>query len=237
MDLSGRRYVVAGGTGVAGETVVTALLRHAATVVVPSRTPERIARLREVADSADLHTLVGRTDDLASAIALRERIVTEIGPIDGVVASLGGWWEGALLTEIEIGQWQRIIEDNLTSHFVVARTFLGELAKRPGSVYVALGGIAATKPVPCSGPVSVTGAAQAMLMRVLSEELKGAHVRLHEVDILTPIVTRHWPAGRPVQPGWLPGAEVGEYVARVLDPSFPGSGELFLALPEPVPQE
>src|SRR6266508_3033042 len=188
MDLTGRRYVVAGGTGVAGETVVTALLRHGATVVVPSRSPERLARLRAAAGPADLHTLVGRTDDLASLIALREQITTQMGPIDGVVASLGGWWEGATLTEIEIGQWQRIVDDNLTSHFIVARTFLGSLAERRGSVYVSLGGIAARKPVPHAGPISVTGAAQAMLMRVLAEELKGTHVRLHEVDILTPII-------------------------------------------------
>src|SRR6266542_765950 len=137
MILCGRRY------GVAGETVVVALLHHGATVVVPSRSPERLARLREVADSAGLRTVVGRTDDLAAAIALRERIIAEIGPIDGVVASLGGWWEGQLLTEIEIGQWRRILDDNLTSHFIIARAFLSELAGRPGSVYVTLGVIGA----------------------------------------------------------------------------------------------
>jgi NAD(P)-dependent dehydrogenase (short-subunit alcohol dehydrogenase family) len=232
MDLRDRRYVVAGGAGVAGESVVLALLRHGATVVVPSRSPERLARLREVADSADLHTVAGRTDDLGGAIALRERIVAEIGPLDGVVAAMGGWWEGAPLTEIEIGQWQRIIDDNLTSHFIVARAFLGELVKRHGSVYVTLGGIAATKPVPGSGPISVTGAAQAMLLRVLNEELKGTGVRLHEVDILTPIVTRHWEPGRPVQPGWLSGTQVGEYLARVVNPSFDQPDRLLLAIPE-----
>jgi NAD(P)-dependent dehydrogenase (short-subunit alcohol dehydrogenase family) len=236
MDLAGLRYVVAGGTGVAGETIVLALLRHGATVVVPSRSPERLARLREVADSADLRTVVGRTDDLAAAMTLHERIIAEIGPIDGVVASLGGWWEGQLLTEIEIGQWRRILDDNLTSHFIMARAFLGELAGRPGSVYVTLGGIAAVKPVPGSGPISVTGAAQAMLMRVLAEELKGTEVRLHEVDILTPIVTRLWQPGRPLQPGWLGGEEVGEYVARVVHPSFDHPDQLFLAIPpEAVP--
>jgi 3-oxoacyl-[acyl-carrier protein] reductase len=232
MDLRGRRYVVAGGTGVAGESVVAGLLRHGATVVVPSRSPDRLARLRDTLDSVQLHTIVGRTDDPAGAIAVRERIVARVGPLDGVVASLGGWWEGAPLTEIEIGQWQRIIDDNLTSHFIVARTFLGDLAERSGGVYVALGGIAAIKPVPRSGPISVTGAAQAMLMRVLAEELKDAQVRLHEVDILTPVVTRHWERGRPVQPGWLSGEEVGDYLAQVVDPSFPQADRLFLALPE-----
>lgn len=231
MDLTGRRYVVAGGTGVAGESVVCGLLRHGASVAVPSRSPDRLARLREVADSDRLYTITGRTDDLASSIAVRERIIAEIGPLDGVVASLGGWWEGPPLTQIEIGQWQRIIDDNLTSHFIVARTFLGSLAQRPGSVYVTLGGIAAIKAVPHSGPISVTGAAQTMLIRVLAEELKGTQVRLHEVDILTPIVTRHWD-GRPVQPGWLSGDDVGEYVARVVDPAFPNQGQLVLSVPE-----
>jgi 3-oxoacyl-[acyl-carrier protein] reductase len=232
MELTGRRYVVAGGTGVAGESVVCGLLKYGASVVVPSRSAQRLARLREVADSPDLYTVVGRTDDPAAALALREQIVTEAGEIDGVIAALGGWWEGPPLVQIEFGQWQRMIDDNLTSHFTVARAFLGGLTGRPGSVYVTLGGIAATKPVPNSGPVSVTGAAQAMLMRVLAEELKGTEVRLHEVDILTPIVTRHWD-GRPIQPGWLRGEEVGEYVARVVAPDFPQPDQLFLAIPEP----
>jgi hypothetical protein len=68
-----------------------------------------------------------------------------------------------------------------------------------------------------------------MMLRVLAEEVSGS-VRLHEVAVLTPIITRHWD-GRPVRPGWLTGAEVGRYVAGVLAPDFPHRHELLLAIP------
>src|SRR5690606_30808344 len=133
-------------------------------------------------------------------------------------------------TEIPMATWERILRDNLISHFVVARTFLPALASRPGTVYLTLGGIAARQPVAGSGPISMTGAAQAMMMRVLAVELAGSPVRLHEVDILTPIVTRHWDGG-PIEPGCLTGEQVGEYVVRVLSGDVEKPDQLFFAIP------
>jgi hypothetical protein len=70
-----------------------------------------------------------------------------------------------------------------------------------------------------------------MMLRVLAEEVSGA-VRLHEVAVLTPIITRRWD-GRPIRPGWLTGAEVGRYVTDVLGPDFPQRHDLLLAIPSP----
>ncbi|MQA86604.1 MAG: SDR family NAD(P)-dependent oxidoreductase [Streptosporangiales bacterium] len=232
--LTDKGFVVAGGAGVAGECVTLALLRRGARVVVPSRTSERIERLRSGVEPEllpRLHTLVGDVGNPTDAEEIRDRVSAEFGPIDGVVASLGAWWEGNVLTEVPFGTWQRVLHDNLTAHFLVARTFLPELADRPGTVYVALAGIAAIRPIAGSGPISVTGAAQTMLLRTLEVELADAPVRLHEVAVLTPIVTRHWPAGDPVERGWLSGEQVGEYVASVASPDFPDKTSLGLRIP------
>lgn len=238
-DLAGKRFLVAGGAGVAGECVAVALLRAGARVVVPSRAPDRIERLRGGVRPEllpRLHTLVGDVGDPAAVEDLRDRIAAEFGPLDGVVASLGGWWEGSVLTEVPFAAWERILRDNLTAHFLVARTFLTELPRRdsPGSdpVYIALAGIAALQPVPCSGPVSVTGAAQTMLLRTLRAELRHRPVRLHEVAILTPIVTRHWPPHEPVEDGWLSGDQVGEHVASVASQEFPDKDRLQVCIPD-----
>ena len=68
-------------------------------------------------------------------------------------------------------------------------------------------------------------------MRVLAAELAGRAVRLHEVDVFTPIVTDRWDGGE-IQPGWLTGAQVGDYVAGVLDPGFGEARRLFLSIPD-----
>lgn len=230
MDLDGKFFVVAGGAGLAGRCVVAALVRHGATVAVTSRSTQRLKRLRVSIASPRLHTVLTDSGDISEAMAVRDQMISELGPIDGVVASLGGWWKGPDLTELDLETWRRILDDNLTSHFLAARTYLPVLADRPGAVYIALAGIAAVKAVAGSGPISITGAAQTMLLRVLAAELVGRPVRLHEVAILTPIVTRDWD-DVPIQEGWLTGEEVGEFVARVAAPGFVGPDQLLLAEP------
>lgn len=233
--LANKSFMVAGGAGVAGECVTLALLRRGARVVVPSRTPGRIERLRSGVEPEllpRLHTLVGDVGDPTAVEEIRDRVTDESGPLDGVVASLGAWWEGDVLAEVPFGTWQRILHDNLTSHFLVARTFLPHLADRPGAVYIALAGIAAIRPIARSGPISVTGAAQTMLLRTLRVEFADAPIRLHEVAILTPIVTRHWPVGEPVERGWLSGDQAGDYIASVASPDFPDKTRLRLWIPE-----
>ncbi|MEV4348333.1 SDR family oxidoreductase [Actinoplanes sp. NPDC049596] len=178
-----------------------------------------------------LFGFVGDISDLSDGERLRDEIVARLGPIDAVVATLGEWWEGAPLTEVDPATWQRILADNLTSHFTVARAFLPALAERADSVYLALGGIASVLAVAGSGPISITGAAQAMMMRVLQAEMAGKAVRLHEVDVYTPIVTEDWDGGAS-EPGWLTGRDVGAFVADALEPGFARAGELFLTTPD-----
>ncbi|XVV11297.1 SDR family oxidoreductase [Actinoplanes sp. CA-131856] len=229
MTLTGRVHVVAGGTGRAGTVVVQELISRGAVVAVPSRRPDRLARLQAKIQSDRLHGYVGDISDLTDSSRLVEEIVAALGPLDAVVASLGEWWEGVPLTGLDPAVWQRIISDNLTSHFMVARAFLPALADRADSVYLSLGGIASVLAVAGSGPISVTGAAQAMMMRVLSAEAEGKAVRLHEVDVYTPIVTEDWDGGE-IEPGWLTGRDVGAFVADALTPGFKGG--LFLPIPE-----
>jgi NAD(P)-dependent dehydrogenase (short-subunit alcohol dehydrogenase family) len=162
---------------------------------------------------------------------VRDQAIAEVGGLDGVVASLGGWWEGPPLTEVPLTTWRRLLEDNLTAHFLVAQAFLPLLCDRPGGTYIALNGIAAFRPVPLSGPVSVADAALTMLLRTFAAELATTPVRIHEVAILTPIVTRHWPPDDPSKPHWLSGEQVGEYVTEVMYRAFSSDAPLQLLFP------
>jgi NAD(P)-dependent dehydrogenase (short-subunit alcohol dehydrogenase family) len=234
-ELTGRVYLVAGGAGVAGECITAALLRYGATVAVPSRSEERIDRLRSAIDPSHLnrlHTIVGEVGDPGGVLNVRRELAELAWPLDGVVASLGSWWEGVPLTRLPYLTWQQIMHDNLTTHYLVARTFLPELADRRGSAYIALAGVAAHLPLPHAGPISVTGAAQTMLIRTLAAQYAREPVRLHQVSILTPIVTRHW-GDAPIEPGWLTCHEVGEYIAAVAAPGFAEHNRLALWIPEP----
>jgi NAD(P)-dependent dehydrogenase (short-subunit alcohol dehydrogenase family) len=225
--------VVVGGAGVAGECAVHALLARGATVVVPSRSPDRLAALTAATRPehvARLRTVVGDLGSEVGAESVRAEVVERVGPPRAIVASLGRWWEGADLVELPVRRWDGILRDNLTAHFLAARAFLPILDPHRSPVYVMLAGIAAELPVAGSAPISITGAAQRMMIQTLAVEDIGKRVRLHEVAIMTPIVTRHWNEGQP-EPDWLTGDVVGEYLADVVAPDFSGGNDLLLEIP------
>jgi 3-oxoacyl-[acyl-carrier protein] reductase len=218
---------------VAGECIVHELLDRGATVVVPSRSEARLAALAGRTDPAvkdRLHLVVGDLGSEAGVLRLRDEVVNEHGPPRGVVASLGAWWEGEQFVDLSMSTWNRILNDNLTSHFLVARGLLPVLAQSSDSVFVMLAGIAGDHPEPNAAPISITGAAQRMMLRTIAVSDIGRQVRLHEVAIMTPIVTSEW-TGEPPEPGWLTGTQVGNYVADVVSPDFARPDTLLLEIP------
>lgn len=192
VELEDRLVVVAGGTGLVGGFVVRALLAAGARVLVPTRRAEspgarpspgtQDARVTQDARLTHVHV---RTWDDPVEIAVAARAAG--GPPDAVVAAIGGWWIGTELVDLAPDAWRELITSHLTAHFLVARALAPGLAAATDGVYVALNGAAAREPMAASGPVSVAGAGQAMLLDVLRAETIGRSVRFHEVSVLAAV--------------------------------------------------
>ncbi len=224
MDLIGKRAVVAGGTGEVGEGIVRQLALAGASVIVPARSEAKldVVRLRLGEERQRVHGIVGEFATLPDACEVRGRIL-EGGPVDVVVASLGGWWQGGTLPEVAMEDWDRVIENNLTTHFVVARTYIPLLHGREGSHYIQITGGACEMPIPNSSLISITAAGVRMLGRMLETELRASVIRISQVEIDSPVASRSRPDA---QPSWVTADEVGEMVVRILtgafaDPPFP----------------
>ena len=172
--VTGRVVVVAGGTGVVGGAVVDLLLASGARVVVPTR-----SSTARVPDGARRVVVT----DWAEPEALRAVLDEPGWAADAAVAAVGGWWKGADLVDLGIEEWRLLLESHLTSHFLIARAIL-PLLGGADPAYVTLNGAAAEEAMAGSGPVSVTGAGQAMLLDVLRAEAIGRRVRLHEVRVM-----------------------------------------------------
>ncbi len=214
--LENKIALIAGGTGEIGEGIVEAFLEEGATVVVPSRSKDRIQLLRKRVTSPD--RLITFEDDIGSAGGaeeIRDRIQHDAGRIDAVVASLGGLHAGPALVQVTQEEWQQALADSLTSHFIVARTFLPLLARGHGSSYTFINGPAAVNPVPGAGPLSVTASAQLMLKNALVVEHRKSGVRINTVVINAPLRTR---SRIHANPAWLTADEVGHYIAYLASP-------------------
>lgn len=211
VDLTHRVALVAGGAGAIGEGIVGAFLRAGATVVVPSRAAERLQVLRDrLHDPANLLTLEGDIGSVDGAATVRDRALAQTGNrLDAVVASVGGWWQGSDLVDVDPATWRQVLDRNLTTHFLLARTFLPVLAKRSGTSYQMITGDAADVPVAGASLVSVTAGGLVAMFRSLVLELREAPIRLN-VLYLGPVITRNRPEGRPE---WLTADDVGAHAA------------------------
>jgi len=217
-ELHDKIVLIAGGAGEVGEGLVRAFLAAGATIIVPSRSDKKLDALRERLETDDrLVPWVGNVSSEADAAALRDWISDSVGPLDAVVAALGSWWQGAPLIEVPLDTWHRLIDMGLTAHFVLAKTFVPVLAGRSGASYTLINGAGGLHPVPGSGPISVSAAAQLMLKDVLAAENKT--VRINTLLLATPVITRSRPDG---PDDWLTADDAGAYAVHLVSDAARG---------------
>lgn len=185
--LTGRTVLVAGGTGNVGRHLVRALLDHGASVVVPSRSAERVAALRDGLGDRGVDRLTSILCDVhdeAVAAQLRDHLSTTNRSLHAVVASLGRFVAAPSVLAAPAADLQNTLNDYLIAHFLAVRTFLPLI--QPGGSYTFINGpLAFDSLFEGTGLVSIATAAQAMLARVVMKETRQIPVRVNEVIVYT----------------------------------------------------
>jgi 3-oxoacyl-[acyl-carrier protein] reductase len=211
--LRGRVAIVAGGTGGVSGRVVRSLVAAGATVVVPTRDPERVRRLRERVEVGD--RVIGIRADLRDSTDAAEvlaRTVATYGRPSLVVASLGGWRQGPRLIDLPVETWRATIESGLTAQFVAARTFLPAVTGT--GAYLFLTGRGAERPTQGAGGAPTVAAGVVTLARQLAAERDAAGEAGPAIHVLVagPTVTRH---STRVPPEWVRAEDVSDVIVDV----------------------
>ena len=135
-DLSGRTALVTGSTRGIGRALATALAGAGARVVVNGRDPDAVESARRDLAATGAQAL-GRafdvTDEAAVAAAI-EAIERDAGAIDILVNNTGIQIR-APLQDFTTADWNRIVQTNLTSVFLVSRAVARHMiARRRGKI-------------------------------------------------------------------------------------------------------
>lgn len=208
--LTDRRVMVVGGTGNVGRHIVAAQLEAgAAAVVVPSRSERRLEALAAWLDAGARERLVPLVGDMSDERDAA-RLLAEAGPMDGAVASLGGFVAAPRVVEATRADLEHALGGYVVAHFMVARALIPALAARGGG-YVMINGPLAFAPLyPGAGLISIATAAQAMLAMVLMKEEAEGPVRVNEVVIYSSF-------GRGGEDrNQVTGEDIGRYVGYLL---------------------
>lgn len=209
--------LVAGGTGGVGEGIVLSLMRQGAKVIVPIRNEAKAAQLEAYVagiGAGKLVLLPGELDTEENALKLRDDVHQIEKNLDLVVVAVGGWWQGLPLTSIRMEIWNKIVANNLTSHFLAVRAFV-PLIHPKGGIFAHINGFGAERPTPMAAPVAMMAAAQKSMLLTLSEELKPTNIKVHEL-ILGPIKTRQRLQQGFSKENWYFPEEIGDYIADLV---------------------
>jgi len=211
--LEARTVIVAGGAGEVGEGIVRALLARGATVVVPSRSREKLDALarsvtpdaaRLVPVEADVASDAGRTRVRAASLAHP--------PLAGVVLSLGGFWQGPPVLEIDTGAILQTLAPRVLVPLALLQA-LRPLFLGPQTTILQINALAATTPLPGLSALHIASAAELALTRALLTDARAEDPRVVSLLIDTWVRTRSRPdLGRDA----LSLEQVGEAVASQL---------------------
>ena len=115
LDLTGRTAVVIGGASGIGRAISHGLAKAGANVVASSRRPAMVASVADEIEALGRRTLRIPTDvtDSKSLDLLLNACVAEFGGVDALVNCAGATKKIAAL-EMEMSDWERIIDVNLT---------------------------------------------------------------------------------------------------------------------------
>ena len=201
--LDGQVFVVTGGKGAIGRSVVAAFAAAGAKVVA--------------ADRPEVDLL-----DAGSAETLVRDVLAREGRLDGLIHTVGGFTHGKL-HEAPLADYDRMFDLNVRTLFHVARAlvphflqtqrgFLAAFSSEPGWSGAS----------PGSALYGAAKAAVATLLRSLDGELKGTDAR---VAVLYPMGAVDTPANRQDMPGFerfIDPAEIGETLVHAAQRSRAG---------------
>lgn len=179
IDFAGKVALVAGGTGGLGRAVSLAFLDEGAKVVVPYRTDKEFDELKRSAAGRQAH-LIGRAVDVLDEVAVA-KLVEEVGRIDVLVNTVGAYVGGVELWKLTPADFDRMLNLNLRSGYLLARAVVPGMLKRGHGAVVNISAKAALDHGAGASAYAASKAASLAMMDSLAADTRGTGVRVNSV--------------------------------------------------------
>jgi gluconate 5-dehydrogenase len=172
-DLTGRLALVTGSSRGIGRTLAEGLLAAGADVVLNGLDPDRLSSTKlELAARFGEDRVQARAFDVTDERAARtavDAVEAEVGPIAVLVNNAGVQHRVALL-DLELADWRRVIEANLTSAFIVGRAVAGHMVTRGAGKIINIGSVQTELARPTIAPYSASKGGVRNLTRAMAAE-------------------------------------------------------------------
>lgn len=180
-DLAGKVALVTGGSRGIGAETCRRLAQSGVKVTVSGRDEEAIANVvssilmaggEAVGVAADVTTAEG-------VEVLREGVERDLGPVDILVAFAGGHGDPQPLEQLTEEQWRFVLDANLTSKFLIVRSFLPGMVARQRGAIILMSSSAGRLVGGASAAYAAAQAGAAMFARHIAREVGRYGVRVN----------------------------------------------------------
>jgi NAD(P)-dependent dehydrogenase (short-subunit alcohol dehydrogenase family) len=182
-DLGGRVAAVIGGTGVLGGAICHGLGDAGAAVAVLGRSEERAAVRVAALEAAGVRAIAVRVDatDPAGVEAACREIETGLGPVD-ILVNAPGVNSSTPFFEIDLDEWHRLLDANLTTVFVACQVFgRAMVATGRGGSIINISSASSGPPLSRVLTYSVAKAGLNNLTMYLAKELAPHRIRVNAI--------------------------------------------------------
>ncbi|MEQ9638683.1 MAG: SDR family oxidoreductase [Alphaproteobacteria bacterium] len=187
--------ITGAGSGIGRASAVT-LLKEGYAVAIAGRREDALAETAKLGGAPE-RTLAVPTDvgDEASVDALFARTVEKFGRVDVVFNNAGGGTPSISLEEMELKDWQRVVDSNLTGVFLCTRAAMRAMRDQDpqGGRIINNGSISAHAPRPGSAPYTSTKHGVTGLTKSTSLDGRKYNIACGQIDIgnaETPLASR-----------------------------------------------
>lgn len=173
IDLRDKVIFVAGGAGNVGSYIVKEFLNYNANVLTSTRNREKYEKLKNFVGNKD-NLKIFNLDITDNSVNYKviEYVDKVYGRLDGVVVAVGSWFDAKKILDTEVEFLLDVFKQRFITHFIIAKLFLRYMVKLNRGVYLSLAGYHAEDPLDGYGSISISGASQIMLSKILTKELK-----------------------------------------------------------------
>ncbi len=223
--LDGRIAAVIGGTGVLGGALCHGLGAAGASVAVVGRSRERAEQRVAALEAAGVRAAYVLADatDRASLERAADDIAARLGSVD-ILVNGPGVNSSTPFFEIDLDEWHRLMDVNLTSVFLACQVFASAMIERGrGGSIINISSASSGPPLTRVPTYSVAKAGVNNLTQYLAAELAAHNIRVNAIApgffpaeqnrrLLSPdrldAIMRHTPARRLGEPSELVGTAV-----------------------------
>jgi len=221
MRFDNKIAIITGATGPLGSVLVRNFLSEGARVAVSVHRQRKLATLDD-SKAESLQNLLPVEADLAveeDARAFVDRVLDEWKQVDFLLHTVGLFAGGKRVEEVSEEEWDRMLDVNVKSAFLICKAVLPVMRERGFGRIVTVGAMPALKPVAKRGPYQIAKRALITLTESIAEEVKGTGVTANVV-VPSTILTRENMESMPDADTskWVPPEEIASLMAYLCTP-------------------